>query len=65
VRWTGSRKTAQARHSARVCREIKLEMWDQNREGGSHGENEETPSQQLKQAKLAISELYQENRELK
>jgi hypothetical protein len=29
------------------------------------GTNEETPSQQLKQAKLAIVELYQENRELK
>jgi hypothetical protein len=29
------------------------------------GTNEETPSQQLKQAKLAIAELYQENRELK
>jgi predicted RNase H-like nuclease (RuvC/YqgF family) len=29
------------------------------------GTNEETPSQQLKQEKLAIAELYQENRELK
>ena len=29
------------------------------------GENEEAPSQQLKQEKLAISELYQENRELR
>jgi hypothetical protein len=31
----------------------------------SMGENEEAPSQQLKQAKLAIAELYQENRELR
>jgi hypothetical protein len=29
------------------------------------GTNEEMPSQQLKQEKLAIVELYQENRELK
>jgi hypothetical protein len=29
------------------------------------GENEEEPSQQLKQAKLAIAELYQENMELR
>jgi hypothetical protein len=29
------------------------------------GENEEAPSQQLKQEKLAIVELYQENRELR
>jgi hypothetical protein len=29
------------------------------------GENEQAPSQQLKQAKLAIAELYQENMELR
>jgi hypothetical protein len=29
------------------------------------GMNEEMPSRQLKQAKLAIVEIYQENRELK
>jgi hypothetical protein len=29
------------------------------------GENEQVPSQQLKQAKLAIAKLYQENMELR
>jgi hypothetical protein len=29
------------------------------------GTNEETPSQQLKQEKLAIAKIYQENKELK
>jgi hypothetical protein len=35
------------------------------RKGDVAGANEETPSQQLEQAKLAIAELYQENRELR
>jgi hypothetical protein len=55
------RRVIQLEPAGKSSRECRI----RTRKVDAMGENEEAPSQQLKQAKLAIVELYQENRELR
>jgi hypothetical protein len=52
-------------YSVRACRRHKLERGRIMRRTNVVGANIREPTQQLKQAQLAIAELYQENRELR
>jgi hypothetical protein len=60
------RRITYARYSAGTCRRYKSRKLEQNKEDRyRRSTNVREPSQQLKQAQLAIAELYQENRELR